>query len=319
MKRLALSLTLIVGITAACRAETVDVKYRGSVDLNRFACTSIERSSFIKRVCYDRTNSYMVVSLNGTYYDYCNIDSATVGSFLAADSMGRFFNASIKGHFDCRAAANVPTLQMAAAEQDRFVEIPGDNDTMTFDLNTVYIIQPGKFMVTGTTIDNPDVMNLELKALATLQTYCARTDGTYPAAADLLTLGPPDMPVKNIEVESHATSETRTVTWYYPYKKLASKEKGELQERWTLVHCESAKVSAANVINKNREARLLITNGSSTKYIFDCKRELMGFLFSGENDPAKVQMFPVRGGLDFWYVAVCLKVTHETPYPYDVH
>jgi hypothetical protein len=32
---------------------------------------------------------------------YCDIDEAAVNSFLAADSMGRFFNALIKGHFAC--------------------------------------------------------------------------------------------------------------------------------------------------------------------------------------------------------------------------
>jgi hypothetical protein len=98
----ALSLGVLVGITNASRSETVDVKYRGPVDLAPFVCDPIERSSFIRRVCYDHANAYMIVSLNGTYYYYCDIDNATVESFRAADSMGRFFNASIKGHFDCR-------------------------------------------------------------------------------------------------------------------------------------------------------------------------------------------------------------------------
>jgi hypothetical protein len=106
----ALSLGVLVGITTGSRSETVDVKYRGPVDLTPFACDSIERSSFIQRVCYDHENAYMIVSLNGTYYHYCDIDSATVDSFLAADSMGRFFNASIKGHFDCR-TGHVPAYR----------------------------------------------------------------------------------------------------------------------------------------------------------------------------------------------------------------
>ncbi len=50
----------------------------------------------------------MIVRLNGTYYHYCDIDDATVDAFKAADSMGRFFNTSIKGHFDCR-SGHVPT------------------------------------------------------------------------------------------------------------------------------------------------------------------------------------------------------------------
>lgn len=101
----------IVAATIACalcagpslaRAESVDVKYRGEVDLKSFDCTDIARSSFIRRVCYDEANEYMLINLSGTYYYYCAIDDGTVSALLAADSMGRFFNASIKGNFDCR-------------------------------------------------------------------------------------------------------------------------------------------------------------------------------------------------------------------------
>jgi hypothetical protein len=83
-------------------SEIVDVKYRGPVDLKHFACTNTERSSFIKRICYDHSNGYMVISLNGIYYHYCGIDNETVTSLLEADSMGRFYNSAIKGRFDCR-------------------------------------------------------------------------------------------------------------------------------------------------------------------------------------------------------------------------
>jgi KTSC domain len=92
---------LIVAALAQ-RSEIVEVKYRGALDLRHFSCTDISRSSFIKRVCYDQSNEYMVISLNGTYYHYCEIDSGTVSSLLDADSMGRYYNASIKGRFDCR-------------------------------------------------------------------------------------------------------------------------------------------------------------------------------------------------------------------------
>ena len=84
------------------RAESVYVKYRGDVDLKHFDCTDITRSSFIRRVCYDSRQEYMLVSLNGTFYHYCEIDTRTVSSLLEAPSMGRFYNASIKGSFDCR-------------------------------------------------------------------------------------------------------------------------------------------------------------------------------------------------------------------------
>jgi len=84
------------------RAESVYVKYRGEVDLKFFDCTDITRSSLINRICYDRSNEYMLISLNGTFYHYCEIDASTVSFLLNAPSMGKFFIANIKGNFDCR-------------------------------------------------------------------------------------------------------------------------------------------------------------------------------------------------------------------------
>jgi hypothetical protein len=48
-----------------------------------------------------------VVDLKKTYYHYCDIDAGTVREFLAAPSMGRFYNAHIKysgtgGKFSCK-------------------------------------------------------------------------------------------------------------------------------------------------------------------------------------------------------------------------
>lgn len=101
-----LATALLVGALCAgpslAHAESVYVKYRGEVNLKPFECKDIARSSFIRRVCYDAANEYMLINLNGTYYHYCAIDEGTVSTFLAADSMGRFYNASIKGQFDCR-------------------------------------------------------------------------------------------------------------------------------------------------------------------------------------------------------------------------
>jgi KTSC domain-containing protein len=105
-----LLLPLLFEFATASEAETVDVKYRGLIPLDRFTCSSIERSSFIRRVCYDRSDVYMVIRLNDTYYHYCDIDKATADAFLNAESMGQFFNSSIKGHFDCR-TGHIPNLQ----------------------------------------------------------------------------------------------------------------------------------------------------------------------------------------------------------------
>ncbi len=98
------AIILVVSITASTSRseEMADVKYRGPVNLAPFKCDEITRSSFIQRVCYDARNSYMLINLSGSWYHYCEIDKSTVDSLLGADSMGRYFNASIKGQFDCR-------------------------------------------------------------------------------------------------------------------------------------------------------------------------------------------------------------------------
>lgn len=109
MRRLICSLLIGFGITcgtvapsAFAAAETVYVKYRGQVDLSPFACEWIERSSVVKRLCYDAKEKYVVVNLTGTYYHYCEVPAAVVINWRSAESMGRFYNASVKGNFDCR-------------------------------------------------------------------------------------------------------------------------------------------------------------------------------------------------------------------------
>ncbi|MGM4907184.1 KTSC domain-containing protein [Tardiphaga sp. 866_E4_N2_1] len=96
----------IAGATWAT-AETADVEYYGQLNLKTFACTEIMRSSFVNRACYDKAQKFMVVQLNATYYPYCEMPAATYDAFLAAPSMGKYYNANIKGSdsdgpYDCR-------------------------------------------------------------------------------------------------------------------------------------------------------------------------------------------------------------------------
>lgn len=95
-------------VAATCAsAEAIDVKYYGKLDLAQLACTDFTRSSFVNRTCYDKAKRFMVVQLKSTYYPYCEVPAATYEAFLAAPSMGKYFNANIKGtgqdgSFDCR-------------------------------------------------------------------------------------------------------------------------------------------------------------------------------------------------------------------------
>ncbi len=88
-------------------AESVEVEYRGLVQLDSFDCTDVSRSSVIKRVCYDKNESNLLLNLSGTYYQYCEVPSSVVSDLLNAPSMGTYYGNSIKGKggigpFDCR-------------------------------------------------------------------------------------------------------------------------------------------------------------------------------------------------------------------------
>lgn len=102
--RLFLTVTIFIFtfLPSPSAAETVYVKYRGLVDLSPFKCHLITRSSFVNRLCYDRQEKYVIVKLKNTYYHYCEVPPDVVMDWLKAESIGRFYNANIKGRFDCR-------------------------------------------------------------------------------------------------------------------------------------------------------------------------------------------------------------------------
>ncbi|MER9234198.1 KTSC domain-containing protein [Mesorhizobium sp. M0622] len=115
-KSLSLALLVVALLaTTSAFAETVDVKYRGPVDLAKFQCTGELDSSVVKRVCYNAEHSYMLIRLKQVWYHYCDIDQGTVSALLAAGSKGRFYNSSIKdsgtgGKFSCRERPNSDLL-----------------------------------------------------------------------------------------------------------------------------------------------------------------------------------------------------------------
>jgi hypothetical protein len=106
---LKLALIIAAGFAGStwAEAETIDVKYYGKLDLATFTCTDVSRSSFINRACFDKAKRFMVVQLKTVYYPYCEMPARTYDAFLAAPSMGKYYNANIKGTgqdgpFDCR-------------------------------------------------------------------------------------------------------------------------------------------------------------------------------------------------------------------------
>ena len=101
MKLKTLLITLILLIPVLVNAESVYVKYQGTVSLDNFNCTNTV-SSFVNRVCYKEQDRYVVVLLVSTYYHYCRVSNNTVDDWLSASSKGKFYHRNIKGRFDCR-------------------------------------------------------------------------------------------------------------------------------------------------------------------------------------------------------------------------
>lgn len=93
-------------LTAEFGSETIEVKGRGAVDLATFDCRDTPRSTVIQRACYDPAQASMIVSVKGTYLQYCDLPPATFDALMAAPSMGQFFRRNFEGggsggRYDC--------------------------------------------------------------------------------------------------------------------------------------------------------------------------------------------------------------------------
>ncbi len=69
-------LAVVPAFVEAKAPETACVKYgQCPLSLAKFVCVDTARSSFIRRVCHDASESFMVIKLKGTWYPYCAIGS----------------------------------------------------------------------------------------------------------------------------------------------------------------------------------------------------------------------------------------------------
>ena len=98
---------LCAAISIAAAAETVTVKYRGPVPLDTSNVPPLTVAASWSGFAMTRSSQYMVILLKGTYYHYCEIGQGTVDALVGAESMGKYFNANIRGSsmdgpFDCR-------------------------------------------------------------------------------------------------------------------------------------------------------------------------------------------------------------------------
>ncbi|MES2244207.1 MAG: KTSC domain-containing protein [Pseudomonadota bacterium] len=102
-----ISFFVLILMSQIATAETVPVKYHGTVSLDAFTCSDVKESSDISRICYDKAERYMIIQLKTTYYHYCDIDATTVQGLQKAALKRQFFETRIRGSgtdgpFDCR-------------------------------------------------------------------------------------------------------------------------------------------------------------------------------------------------------------------------
>jgi hypothetical protein len=100
----------IVAMAGPLAAETVEVEFRGDLDLGHFRCTNTSSLGGIGRVCYDEANRYMVVREDDRWRHFCEVEAVTAERFLAAPAMDRFFGSMIEGRHDCK-PATVPKYE----------------------------------------------------------------------------------------------------------------------------------------------------------------------------------------------------------------
>lgn len=84
--------------------ESVEVRGRGVVGLEPFACTDTPRSTVVQRVCYDTERRHLLVNVGGAYAEFCRLPAATFQAFVTAPTMGRFYRqhlASAAAQFAC--------------------------------------------------------------------------------------------------------------------------------------------------------------------------------------------------------------------------
>lgn len=189
----------------------------------------------------------------------------------------------------------VATAPVLAVAKDRFMEFDSINSTTVFDLSTVHILQPGKFSVTYTSTDHPDVMRLRLAILDEFKAVCGKPAGRYAMGQKVLAMKQADVAVEDIVVEA---GKDKMVTWSKPwYENSSVNGKGQTVQDSEFAVCTDKFF---------RDSRQVIMDGLKSKIQFDCKRAVMGLYFGSDSEP---MMVDVRGGYTTYYKGVCKAVT----------
>lgn len=99
-------LIALFDLPTAAGQNVLWVKYRRTpVEVSAFEFLNTSDSSLVRGAWYDRNNLYLILKLNETNYQYCNVSYEVWDGLKDYDkhqSYGRFYLTKIKGNYDCR-------------------------------------------------------------------------------------------------------------------------------------------------------------------------------------------------------------------------
>ncbi len=87
VRRLLILAILLFSVTGA-HAETIQVKFLGPVDLSNYKCPNIKPDGDVRRICFDEVKKHLIVKLDRTYYNYCNMTWDVVTKWISSPDLG---------------------------------------------------------------------------------------------------------------------------------------------------------------------------------------------------------------------------------------
>ena len=198
--------------------------------------------------------------------------------------------------------------------QNRWVELDYNNFTLTYDLTTVQLVDPGRFTIMYTDQDHPDIVQLKLVVLKTLRTYCGRPDGEYDPPPELFTLGPPDLPIEKIEVKTRPGSRPfKSAGWHLPYHRLVLNFAKGPQEDTSFFACEGPLVGPLDKEYEDLSADIM--NGITSKVLYDCRHGIIGAFINADDPPSKaITGTNITGANLDAYVRLCAAIVGGVTY-----
>lgn len=99
---LVIILTLGISGCATSNSQNIDVKYiEDPVDVSSFEYLDTSKSSFVRAAWYDSQDGDLILKLDDTSYQYCDVPTSRWSEFKKADSFGKYYNSNIKGSYSC--------------------------------------------------------------------------------------------------------------------------------------------------------------------------------------------------------------------------